>query len=309
MKILMAFFLLSGFCFKSPGIVYKMDKARGPGKKTMQSFNVKNNSYEDKQKWFLDNPLDLPWGVCFPKGKHNFTQNQLRWTKKAMGVWNERYFDYRTCYKRDYLKRVFEKLPKSVSRRVDLDHYSVEGWPNSILLQWSCKGSISNLVYPRIGPTGDNVLAYHRPLNPKFVTSRFLGIIPYRWSEKFYGEIVMSDKEDWKREHFINVMMHELGHLLGIPHLEPKETNIMASQGFGCRRGGKAEICDLTHKDFSAFLSLYPSKGDLVHDSYYLNRKGDPELYMEMKKGGWWDSWDEDLSLEMDALDKELCKF
>ena len=56
---------------------------------------------------------------------------------------------------------------------------------------------------------------------------------------------------------FINVMMHEWGHALGLPHLRPQDTDIMTSHGFGCETDGKRKICELSGHDYATFYNLY----------------------------------------------------
>ena len=268
MKILMALFLLSGFCFKSHGIVfYKQDKARGPGKATFKDFDIASKSYKNKRKWILNNHNDYPWGVCFPEGKHNFEQKHLNWTWQAMEEWNDEYDDFLSIHKHNTLvPSEYLHFPFDVSRIfIYPKDYHVAGWPSKLLV-WSCDKEYHNLVYPVFAPTKVNketkrqALAYYQPHNP--------------WFNDFYGSIVMSNnvKEEngkikvWKKHHFINVMMHELGHLLGLPHLNPEETNIMAQWGFGCREGGHGEVCSLTSGDFNSFLSIFKSRGKHIRD-------------------------------------------
>ncbi len=280
MKTLMALFLLSGVCFKSHGIVYKkkMNKAHNPGVTELQSFDLPSKAYEVKQHWFLDNPYDLPWGVCFPKGKHNFKRKHLNWTSTAMEVWNRSYDSFVYDHKAVVLYSHLDDYPDSHHRFFDVEDYVVRGWsdPDKKLLVWSCDKEKYNLVYPVFGPTEDNVLAYQRGKKKK--------------GGDFYGEIVMSDREEWKKHHFINVMMHELGHLLGILHLDPEKTEIMASHGFGCKAGGHEEICELTYDDFFAFSDLYPSGGDLMRMTYeekiygYISFQAIKALQKKLKK-------------------------
>ena len=162
---------------------------------------------------------------------------------QAMQKWNKAY--------KDYLDRYIEnQWGRGVLNNF---HFSFGAWPlteffrNDRLFKlfvFSCDGSKYNLIFPTIGPTPPNALAYHRPFDPF-------------WSD-FYGEIVMSDRSDWKDEElFVNVKMHELGHALGLPHLPGHESNIMTSSGFGCAGNGEHEICDLTDHDFKDFLKPY----------------------------------------------------
>ncbi len=261
MKILMALFLLSGFCFKSPGIVfYKQDKASGPGTITLKNFDIASKSYKNKRKWILEHHEDYPWGVCFPKGKHNFEQKHLNWTWEAMEEWNE-----------EYKSHVHTHIYKN--GKIDKSFKTGFPDPDDKLLIWSCDKEKYNLVYPVFAPTkvdkktGTQALAYYQPHNP--------------WFNDFYGSIVMSNnvKEKngkikvWEEEHFINVMMHELGHLLGIPHLKPEETNIMAQWGFGCGKGGGEDmICSLTSDDFNSFLKPFPSKNVQIYGGCWAPR-------------------------------------
>ena len=73
--------------------------------------------------------------------------------------------------------------------------------------------------------------------------------------ETFYGMIEM-DIRPWSREHFVNVMMHELGHVIGLSHLSAVESQIMVSHGFpNCRH--ESTYCDFHPADFGQFLLPY----------------------------------------------------
>ncbi len=292
MKILMALFLLSGFCFKSSGIVfYKQDKAHNPGGKIVQSFHIPSEAYKKEHYAILEKPGDYPWGVCFPKGKHNFEQKHLNWTWQAMEEWNEEYDAFVQSYEYDTLVSNPLDFPfpgSHLYHSVDNRSYFVRGWPNPKrkLLTWSCDKDKYNLVYPLFGSTKDTVLAYYRSINPPdWYRDLFVGVNstlisgPGDLPWDFFGQIVMSNKHKWEREHFINVMMHEFGHLLGIPHLEPDETEIMASQGFGCKDGGYGEICAFTKKDFNAFLDNFSNGGQVVRNWPFFRKFKESQEY------------------------------
>ncbi len=285
MKILMALFLLSGFCFKSPGIVYKLDKAYDPSGKIVQDFDRSKRSYDKEYYYFLENHNDYPWGVCFPEGKHNFEQKHLNWTWTAMEAWNKEYDKFISIHKHNTLFPFRPlRFPFDVSRiSFDPRDYFVVAWPDpeSKLLVWSCDKEKYNLVYPVFAPTKVNEktkiqpLAYYDAKHP--------------WFGDFYGSIVMSNnvKEKngkikvWEEHHFINVMMHELGHLLGVPHLKPDETEIMTSYGFGCGKRGKDKICSLTSGDFNSFVSIFRSRGKHIRELSWSEK----EKFRELK--GW----------------------
>ena len=61
---------------------------------------------------------------------------------------------------------------------------------------------------------------------------------------------------NFTREHFINVMIHELGHAIAIPHIHPDLTDIMQSDGFGCFEF-EENICEFTDTDWEKFLGPY----------------------------------------------------
>ena len=86
----MSFLLISGFCFKSPG------QAKNPEKKIRCSYE--SSQMKGITVRFL-NFRAFPWGICIPRGNHNFTQQEVTWTWQAMQRWNKSYKEYIDRYK------------------------------------------------------------------------------------------------------------------------------------------------------------------------------------------------------------------
>ena len=68
-------------------------------------------------------------------------------------------------------------------------------------------------------------------------------------------------RREWDREFFINIMVHELGHALGLPHLDPAISEIMSAKigsNDNCKiRVAEKRICNLVDYDFERFLWPY----------------------------------------------------
>ena len=151
----MTIFLTGGFCLPSPGIVFK-HKQKNPHNQIRESYE--NDTYTKKLKQILK-AGEYPWGICFPKGKHNYSREQLNWTGRAMDEWNQAYQTYLVVYKYNLL--FSESMRKTLSEG-DYDkyetrlyilnkYYRIHGWPGEKLFVWSCDGSKHNLIFPEIG--------------------------------------------------------------------------------------------------------------------------------------------------------------
>ena len=90
-----------------------------------------------------------------------------------------------------------------------------------------------------------------------------LKILPAWLNNLSWESAQNKEGENFKTEkHFKNIMIHELGHALGITHLPPDETNLMQSQGFGCDYERK--VCSFTLADFDSFLGIYDFFGAMT---------------------------------------------
>ena len=74
------------------------------------------------------------------------------------------------------------------------------------------------------------------------------------------GYIHVKLSKEFTRAHFVNVIIHELGHVLGLPHVRDYGNNyqnlseFMLPAGFGCKEYYRDQICNFTDYDFEAFL-------------------------------------------------------
>ena len=109
----------------------------------------------------------------------------------------------------------------------------------------SCDSDLYNIIYVGKKSLG-NMAGYYSPRDSM-------------WDfVYFHGFIVMNSDQNWTREHFINVKIHELGHGLALPHV-PKESDksdLLWPAGFGCKY--REKICDLVDYDFETFIEPFP---------------------------------------------------
>ena len=168
-----------------------------------------------------------PWGVCH-SWYAEFSQQEIEWTREAMQIWNTKYLEY--------VQKKWGTL-------------DVVNIPTGKLFIESCDSDRYNILY-----TGKKYLsdarAYYSARDDWWDFTNFHGILV------FASNIDWADTTKWTKTYFINVMLHELGHVLGIPHGKTRDTSIMGGYGyFGCFH--KEDICNLLSWDFETFIEPF----------------------------------------------------
>ena len=168
-----------------------------------------------------------PWGVCVLKPSfisdvietnvNETTKKEDVWTRSAMNIWNEEYKRYK---KRRWGRGDPVEMPGT-------------------LFTESCDRERYNIIYTvkKELPTGGAEQQFFADNENSYIFS-----------------VIQMDQKDWDRSAYINTMLHELGHALGIHHLSQEKTEVMLSHGQGCPEG---DICGITDADFESFLWPY----------------------------------------------------
>ena len=181
---------------------------------------------------------DFPWGVCFiqpPFISSKWSQTSSReddWTRDAIQEWNVKYQNYK------------------YNRWGSVD---VVGIPRGPLFVKSCDRDRYNIIYTLKGDLGKKTLGRYTPVDDYWSFSDF--------GRYFYVIITMNSRENWDSFLFTNVMMHELGHALGISHKRGEDSEIMVSQMGGSDQCDhldvKHRLCTLKDFDVEQFLVFY----------------------------------------------------
>ena len=212
----------------------------------------------------------FPWGVCFKnpyfdkvKGASNISLSERKWTLDAMLIWNTKYENYK--YNR-------------------WGSYDVMNIPAGPLFVWSCNRDQYNIIY-----TVKNDLGTDK----KDTLGRYWSVDNYSSFEdlwRYFYAVIEMDNEHfkasgkprvWTKAHFVNVMMHELGHAMGLQHEEGGDSEIMPSHGFGgqCKANPEETLCTLKDHDIEKFLWPYKPAGAETRVNY--EARMERKRYME----------------------------
>ena len=215
-----------------------------PRREKRDSYEMKDKEYQTRKFYFLPKEY-YPWGVCVRKpgflSGEQISETETDWVDRAITIWNREYDKYK------------------IDRWGDADVVNI---PQSPLFVRSCNPKKHNIVYIlKKYIQNKNVLGGYSAENWKFAP--WENLFDYRkwWGDgrQFYGYIAMNTQRFYSYKHeifFINVMVHELGHVLGVPHLHPKNTEFMQSTGYTfCNF--EEDICSHTEFDWKAFLEVY----------------------------------------------------
>ena len=145
-----------------------------------------------------------PWGVCCygtSNGGEQLSNKQKDWAIRAMATWNYLFDEY---------------------KMKNWGKYDVVTLPNKLFIA-SCDSKKYNMAYVFLSDElSDKVWGRYIPVDRLFDFT------------DFYAIILANENIKDQPPLFTYTIMHELGHVLGIPHLKHSQTNIMRNEGTGC---------------------------------------------------------------------------
>ena len=171
---------------------------------------------------------NYPWGVCLES--FDLTDKEKEWTRLAMRFWNEGYKKYakkratEIPQLKDYKILFIETCDKTTRNIIDV---------KKAYLSWEAGRYVEENTFAR-WKLEREVSLFKKSCS---------------WEIEFLGSIELQNRYEWSSHFFLNVMMHELGHALGIPHLPPwayfltgKHTNYVRPSGTYALQSEKADL-------------------------------------------------------------------
>ncbi len=239
---------------------FKLIRARKPDYICRYSYENNGDDIEIQTREVLP-PHKYPWGVCF-NYYNELSNNEKSLTREAMRMWNNRYKEY-VQNKWPTNGKVISSVPVGICGGRQINKYVVYGIPNvtnQSLFVESCNKKRYNIIYLR------------KTYLPWDFSTHMLGAwIPKRGFllRNFYGKIEIQKRDIWiSFELFLNTMLHELGHALGLGHLPNWYTEVMNSAGNTNKCDKESDICDILSGDFDEMLKPYNPHLEVVSNTF-----------------------------------------
>ncbi len=186
---------------------------------------------------------EYPWGICHSEYAH-FNRRERELTRHALERWNAGYKNY------------------LLSRWGTTDMVNI---PKGKLFIESCNYEKYNIIYTKKEDFGlKKRWAYYIAIDTNWDL----------WT--FHGEVVMNSLKNFSDFLFTNIMIHELGHALGLPHVRDHGegnrhknlSRLLIPAGFGCTF--EYDICEFTDYDFEAFIAPFTDEPMARTDPRYI---------------------------------------
>ena len=132
--------------------------------------------------------------------------------------------------------------------------------PQSPLFKRSCDTDNYTIIYISKKVLGERVGGVHTPIIYQVAPYSNPNSVDWLWwanGVRLAGKIEINSISSisQKEKMMINILIHEFGHVLGLPHLHPEQTDLMQSLGYGCEPD--KHICNFTDADWEYFLEPY----------------------------------------------------